>query len=514
MRRFFVDSNYFKKYFLYNLILAFLFILLNSKFLYLTYLKLCSGTLILYEIFIYLILFLFIIYFFSFSKIFNRIWLTTLLILSFIGIYFVDTMGVRFDKEIIRNVFETNFNEAFELLGFSFFIYLFIAIISIFIINKIVINKIPKYNFKQYIAIVLSLIAIYFLSSRVKKEFYLNFIKNDSKYIAPIGEIRAIFDYIRTLKQYKKIDKKDLSRHFNFDKNSTEPITVVVVIGESSRGDRFSLNGYNRETNPKLSNLKNLVSYQNATSCNTSTLNSVPCMLSRKTHNKFSFPIDEVSFVKIFTNLGFKTYWISMQKEAQAIKTFCNEADECIDISNNKFDEVILNEYNKILQKSKTQNRLIVIHTMGSHYEYYQRVPKNFIKFKPICKMNSAVCHRKELDNSYDNTIYYIDYILYNIIKPIENHNAFLIYSSDHGDSLGEKQYGIFPRFGHASPLKVAPREQTLVPFIFWGSDKFVKRHKIDTDIKNISHDYIYHSVLKCSGFKSKYIDNNLSICE
>jgi len=463
-----MNSNYFQKYFLYNLILSFIFILLNSKILYLTYLKLDSVDLILYEIFIYFILFLFITYFFSFSKIFNRVWLTTLLSLSFIGVYFADTMGIRFDEEIIRNISETNFNEAFELLGFSFFVYFIITIGFLIVINRTVINKIPKYNFKQYMTIILSLITIYFLGSRVKKEFYLNFIKHDSKYIAPVGEIRAIFDYIRTLKQYKKIDKKDLSKYFNFDKNSTEPITVVVVIGESSRGDRFSLNSYQRETNPKLSNLKNLTSYQDATSCSTSTINSVPCMLSRKTHDKFSFPIDEVSFVKIFTNLGFKTYWISMQKEAQAIKTFCNEANECIDISNNKFDEVILNEYNKILQKSKTQDRLIVIHTMGSHYEYYKRVPKEFIKFKPICKMNSAVCHKEELDNSYDNTIYYIDYILYNIIKPIENQNAFFVYSSDHGDSLGEKQYGIFPRFGHASPMNSSKRTDPC-PFYILG---------------------------------------------
>jgi len=508
-----MNSNYFQKYFLYNLILSFIFILLNAKFFYMTYLKLGSVGLILYEVFIYLILFLFITYFFSFSRTFNRIWLIFLMFLSFIGIYFVDTMGGRFDKGIIRNVFETNFNEAFELLGFSFIAYFVIAIVLLVAIKRFIINKIPKYGFKQYITIVLSLIAIYFLSSRVKKEFYLNFIKRDSKEISPVGEIRAIFDYIRTLKRDTKIDKKDISKDFKYN-NAKEPITVVVVIGESSRGDRFSLNGYQRDTNPKLSKLKNLVSYKDATSCNTSTLDSVPCMVSRKTHKSFSFPIDEVSFVKIFTNLGFKTYWISMQKEAPAIKTFCKEANECIDISKNRFDEAILDEYSKILQKSKNQNRLIVIHTMGSHYEYYKRVPKEFIKFKPICKANSAVCPKKELDNSYDNTIYYIDYILYNLIKPIKDENAFFIYSSDHGDSLGEKQYGVFPRYGHASPMKVAPREQTLVPFIVWGSDKFLKQHKIDTDIKNISHDYIYHSILKCSGFKSKYLDSSLSVCE
>ena len=53
------------------------------------------------------------------------------------------------------------------------------------------------------------------------------------------------------------------SAHFHFGAHlalpDTEPQLVVMVIGESSRYDRWSLNGYARETNPLLAREANLV---------------------------------------------------------------------------------------------------------------------------------------------------------------------------------------------------------------------------------------------------------------
>jgi glucan phosphoethanolaminetransferase (alkaline phosphatase superfamily) len=40
---------------------------------------------------------------------------------------------------------------------------------------------------------------------------------------------------------------------------ATPPDVVVMVLGESSRYDRWSLNGYARDTNPLLSQEPNLV---------------------------------------------------------------------------------------------------------------------------------------------------------------------------------------------------------------------------------------------------------------
>ena len=55
---------------------------------------------------------------------------------------------------------------------------------------------------------------------------------------------------------------------------------LVFVIGESTRGDRFSLNGYRRNTNPQLSQIQNLFSFKHAQSCDTLTIHSVHCLAS------------------------------------------------------------------------------------------------------------------------------------------------------------------------------------------------------------------------------------------
>ena len=99
-----------------------------------------------------------------------------------------------------------------------------------------------------------------------------------------------------------------------------------------------------------------------------------------------------------------------------------------------------------------------------------------------------------------------------NLIDLLKNKNAFLLYVSDHGESLGKNGY-----YGHGGALIA---EQTTVPLIVWVSDDFKLKHpKAVASIKNyanteISHDYVFHSILDCLNINSDVIDKNLSICD
>ncbi|MBF3203126.1 sulfatase-like hydrolase/transferase, partial [Pseudomonas aeruginosa] len=55
---------------------------------------------------------------------------------------------------------------------------------------------------------------------------------------------------------------------------------TVLVVGESARAQNFSLNGYARETNPRLKAEEGLINFSNVHSCGTETAVSVPCMFS------------------------------------------------------------------------------------------------------------------------------------------------------------------------------------------------------------------------------------------
>ena len=59
-----------------------------------------------------------------------------------------------------------------------------------------------------------------------------------------------------------------------------KPPLLMLVIGETARAANFALVGYGRPTNPELAKLPTVLSFQNVSSCGTSTAASLPCMFS------------------------------------------------------------------------------------------------------------------------------------------------------------------------------------------------------------------------------------------
>jgi glucan phosphoethanolaminetransferase (alkaline phosphatase superfamily) len=424
-------------------------------------------------------------------------------------------MGIEFTKQIIKNVEATTSKEVLELLGFGFYVYLFISLLIIALINIYMNKKQENINLKYYMLIFIAHIIVYFSLTKIDYDRYVIIIKYDVAKVVPIGPIKAFSNYLRTYAREQTVDKKDLSKYFSLKKQDVSPVVAVLIIGESARADRFSLNGYERETNPNLSKVKNVTSFSNASSCDTSTQSSVPCLLVRDTFDSFHFPIHETSIIDIFRKHGFKTYWISIQSESTSIKTLANEAEYVMDRNSKQYDMDLLKDFNDIINNTN-ENTLIVIHTVGSHFDYNTRVPDKDKIFKPLCNKSFHSCKKRNLDNSYDNTIYYTDIFLSSIIKKIKHKNAFVFYTSDHGESLGEKYAGFVRRFGHASPYNLAPKEQTNVPFIVWFSSTYLEKHPLNLDPqKKVSHDYIFNSMLGCAGFDSEqYLDEKLNICK
>ena len=498
----------------YYFCIAFLLLVLNYQEFYFAYMQSGSFLLTLYQIYIYFIISFFSVWLFSFSKLLMRIWVVLLFVIAIVEVHFISSMGIDINKQIIKNVMATDSREAFELLNYHFFIYLFVMFALLGVVWKVCIAKMEKNSMKSYFVGFFSLLFLFFVSTKINEPYYKHFIKRHTPKIAPINFFPALERYIDTKDREVQTVKRDISSAFEYDNNESEPLIVVFVIGESTRADRFSLNGYKKETNPLLSKESNLTSFKHATSCDTSTLSSVPCMVMRYTRKQFHFPVDETSFVDVFKKHGFDTYWITIQSEAKVIHNFCKEADECVDWKTKRYDSELLEKFYDVVKHAK-KNTLVIFHTMGSHFDYNNRIPDSKKVFLPTYK-NYDTAPKELRDNGYDNTIIAIDEFLEKIIDTLRDKNAFLIYSSDHGESLGEKQYGVFERNGHAAPYDIAPKEQLNVPFITWFSNKYLQTHripKLDKDTKNVSHDNLFSTVLGCSGFEGKYIDRKLDLC-
>jgi lipid A ethanolaminephosphotransferase len=264
--------------------------------------------------------------------------------------------------------------------------------------------------------------------------------------------------------------------------NAAKPVVLFLVVGETARAQNQQIDGYERETNPLLSKL-DILNFGPATSCATSTIPSLRCLFSK-------FGRDQMSYVKFATHenlldiaahakIAVEWYdndWTFAEggvTDRIKVERLYQRHDLAACVSGECDDAVFFDFLNKVIAQT-TSDKLVVIHLVGSHFPYYRRYPAAFEVFKPAC--NSPVlesCTPQEIINAYDNSIRYTDYILAHFMETLRQQTQIipaLIYTSDHGESLGEG--GVFL---HSAPLSIAPPEQTTVPFFLWLSQPYIQ---------------------------------------
>ncbi|WP_198304662.1 phosphoethanolamine transferase [Arcobacter vandammei] len=450
------------------------------------------------------------------SKYTTKLILITLFVISAFTAYFMDSYGVVIDTEMIRNSLQTNLNESKDLFSFKLILYvIFLAILPTYLIYK---AKIEYKSFKSELfsrlkTIILSLLVILVIVFSFSK-FYTSFFREHKSLrynINPIYWIYSIGNYV-----HKTFDTAPTTlQEIGKDSKVVEPIDepkelIILVVGETARADRFSLNGYAKETNPLLKQ-ENLTSFTNMYSCGTSTAHSVPCMFSVYPREQYNYKkgISTQNVLDVLKNTkDISILWRDNNSDSKGValridyedfrtsktNTMC-EDDECR-------DEGMLVGLEDYIEKNSGRDILIVLHQMGSHGPaYYKRYPKEFEKFTPVCKTNQLEnCTKEEINNAYDNTILYTDYFLsksINFLKKYSNtHEVGLVYMSDHGESLGEN--GVYL---HGMPYPFAPKEQRNVASLIWLGDGAMEHEYDKAKInllkdKELSQDNLFHTLL------------------
>lgn len=262
--------------------------------------------------------------------------------------------------------------------------------------------------------------------------------------------------------------------------------TYVLVLGETARFDRWTVNGYDRDTSPNLLKARQngeLVSMRDMITPRTFTMGSIPIYLSGRDIMREG--ATQKSLISAFREAGFKTYFLSTQVK----KSFLNnvttmfaaeadvqqyfESDESLGLF---YDDALLAPFKKILQE-KSLKKLIVLHTMGSHAIYTARYPKTFEKF-PVSIDGKAVAAGEQLDdiqaasNAFDNSIRFTDHVLGEIMQALTalEGNAAMIYGSDHGETLPTK---LCKFIGHG----VVNEENLRVPYFVWANQAYRQAH-------------------------------------
>ena len=436
--------------------------------------------------------------------------------------------GIVFDYSMVQNVFETDSAEAFTYLNTAAFVEVFavsfIPIVFIYLV-KIELNSFWP-SIKSRVGLILTSFVVLLGVVYPQYSDFSAVGRNNHdaiNYIIPFKLIDSSYKYIRDNYVYPAMPYTVLDESPELLTNVKQ--LTILVVGETARAQNFSLNGYKKPTNT-FTNKLNLTSFKHVTSCGTATAISVPCMFSRLNHDSYDKRIaaNQQNVLDIIQAAGVSVTWLDNNSSCKgvcaritSIKVDPTQESDLCD-GEYCFDEIMIDYLDSIIAQMQSDNKLIVLHMIGSHGPtYFRRYPASHAVFLPHCNRSDIQnCTQEELLNTYDNTIRYTDYVLsllINRLKKISNQNGTntqLLYVSDHGESLGEN--GVYL---HGFPYTLAPEDQTHIPMIYWNSQRLEQPEQTcikALDNKPVSHDELFDSLLGLMKVKSSTYQQNHDI--
>ena len=421
--------------------------------------------------------------------------------------YFMDSFGIVINSGMLRNVLETNPDEARDLLNVRMLAYLLLlGVLPTFVLSRLR----PQWRgwrvellarAKLLLACVLLIVA----AGLAFGSFYASFLREHKvlrSYVNPLYALTSVVRIVgETLGDKPPAELAVVGKDARIPDLDDDRELIILVLGETARADRFSLNGYARDTNPRMREL-GAVSFPDFWACDTSTATALPCIFLLPEAKGVT---SEENLLDVLQHAGVTVLWrdnnsdskgVALRVPYESFKTpatnpVCDE--ECR-------DEGMLTGLQEYIDAHPKGDIFIVLHQMGNHGPaYYKRYPKSFEHFKPACQSNDlGRCSQAEIDNAYDNALLYTDYFLSKVTELLARNSktfeAAMFYVSDHGESLGEG--GVYL---HGMPKAVAPQAQLHVPALMWFAksyDEVDLPALRDSRQRRLSHENLFHTVL------------------
>lgn len=253
---------------------------------------------------------------------------------------------------------------------------------------------------------------------------------------------------------------------------------VVLVLGESSTRNAWHwFNPQAPATTPHLearvARGEQLFGFARTLAQTKSTRQAVPSILTAQplvwpdgTPN----PQATHSIVSVATQAGYATAWFSNQaavgQHDGIIASYAQEAAATAFLNPSGFadqgslDEVLLPALRRHL--AENSRAFMVLHTMGSHFNYQHRYPSGFGPYP----------HSSNAREAYFNSVAYTDKVLDQIIDTLarDGRRAALVYAADHGETVpgGACQTGSANR---------NTRDAYEVPALVWLSSAYAQAH-------------------------------------
>ncbi|MFM5033844.1 MCR-3-related phosphoethanolamine--lipid A transferase [Aeromonas media] len=440
---------------------------------------------------------------------------------------------VLFDGDMIQNIFETNQSEAFAYVNAPIIIWVlltgFLPAALIFFVKIEYASTWYKGIAQRLLSMFFSLVIVGIIAALYYQD-YASIGRNNqtlNREIVPANFMYSTSKYLYRRYMAEPIPFVTLGDDATRVTKKDKPTLMFLVVGETARGKNFSMNGYEKDTNPFTSKSGGVISFNDVRSCGTATAVSVPCMFSNMGRKEFDDNLARNSegLLDVLQKTGVSIFW---KENDGGCKGVCDRVPN-IEIKpkdypkfcdkNTCYDEVVLQDLDSEIAQMKG-DKLVGFHLIGSHGPtYYKRYPDAHRQFTPDCPRSDIEnCTDEELTNTYDNTIRYTDFVIAEMIAKLktyeDKYNTALLYVSDHGESLGAM--GLYL---HGTPYKFAPDDQTRVPMQVWMSPGFTKEKGMNMEClqqkaadTRYSHDNIFSSVLGIWDVKTSVYEKGLDI--
>ena len=454
---------------------------------------------------------------FSLGKL-QKIWLFSLIVIAAAGQYFMQQYGVLLDKGMLQNALETDSHEVLGLLNTAMLPYFawYVLIPGAFLLWTRHQPQSSKSATTHYLAMLLATLVLsagLIISQYPQLAPALRQHRDLKHYAIPFNAFNATAGVIKSkTAQANTVAFSHYAEDARLASHSARPQLVIMVLGETLRADHLGINGYSRNTTPKLAQ-RPLVNIGAVSACGTATAVSVPCMFSYLNQQNYQEQLAKHSdnVLDILQRAGVEVIWRDnnsgckgmCDRVAQDTSFLAATADGCK--AGECQDSQLLHGLKARVLAAKTSHKpvLVVLHQQGNHGpEYFKRSRDTQKQFLPECRNNLLnQCPPDTVINAYDNAILATDELLDNTISLLQSlaadFDTSMLYVSDHGESLGEN--GVYL---HGLPYWLAPDSQTQVPMLMWFSEQSKQNRALDTQCitqnarHSASHDMLFDSLL------------------
>jgi lipid A ethanolaminephosphotransferase len=454
-----------------------------------------------------------------------RVTLTMLILVSALAGHYMSAYGIYIDADMIRNVLNTDWHEARDLLGADALWPMLGSMPAVFMVWRIRLRPSPwRHALLARTLFLLAMVLVGIAGALPSLQPLTSFLRNQREARYLVTPANVLVSLAKVVSEEPR-GRARIQHPIGEDAvqsptaGGRRPRLLVLVVGETARAVNWGLNGYSRQTTPELA-VRRVLNFPDVNACGSSTEVSLPCMFSP--YGRANYDEEEIrghqSLLHVLRRAGIAILWRDNQSGCKAV---CNGLPfEDMTASANTelcregrcYDGVLLDGLRDAARRRRT-DQVIVLHMLGNHGpNYFERYPATFRRFTPVCETSDlGRCERERIVNAYDNALLYTDHVLASAIdslKALPDYDSALLYVSDHGESLGEN--GLYL---HGMPYTIAPDQQLQVPMVAWFSDAWRSSMQFDDRClqlqapRTYSHDNLFHTVLGLFDVRTSVFD-------